>query len=446
MPTSFVGHNALDYDASTKCIRCGMCLPTCPTYNTLFVEMDSPRGRVALMKGISEGRFPATDPAFQQHIYQCLDCRACETACPAGVRYGYLMSQTRAQIEQQTVRQPAVRALRWMMLGQVFARPGLMTLLASALRLYQRSGLQALVRVTHLLEHLPGNLAPMESLLPSMSAHFYEPATNGRLAPSVPGPSQPVPRAVVAMFSGCIQRLVFAETNRATERVLRRNGCRVVVPAGQTCCGALHAHAGDREGARRLARRNIDAFEFSGADFIVVNAGGCGAMLREYAELLHADPTYAKRAEAFVARIRDIHELLVALPLDPPRPPARPKGKLRVAYQDSCHLRHAQKVVNPPRNILRAIPGVEFVEMAEADWCCGSAGIYNVTQPDLAGKVLERKMKNLRATKADVIVVGNTGCLIQLAAGVRQAGLPMRVAHPIDLLDEAYRAEAKSNV
>jgi glycolate oxidase iron-sulfur subunit len=435
--TGFMGPDAPDYDAIAKCIRCGLCLPTCPTYNVLRVEMDSPRGRIALIRAVADGRLPAGEPGFQRHIYQCLDCRACETACPAGVRYGYLMEHTRGQIEQQVTRRPAVRGLRWLMLDQVFPRPGLMTLLASGLWLYQRSGLQSLVRFTGLLRHLPGNLDQMEALLPTLPTPFYRPASGPN-----PGAARAQPRGV-ALFSGCIQRLVFAETNRATERVLVRNGCRVTVPNGQTCCGALHAHAGDLEGARRLARRNIDAFEFSGADFIVVNAGGCGAMLREYAELLHADPAYADRARLFVAKIRDIHEFLVELPFEPPRSAGgastSAQSTIRVTYQDSCHLRHAQKVHSPPRQILRSIPGVEFVEMNEADWCCGSAGVYNITQPVLAGEVLKRKMANVAATRADVIAVGNTGCLIQLAAGVRQAGLKMRVVHPVDLLDEAYR-------
>jgi glycolate oxidase iron-sulfur subunit len=442
MTNRFIGSDAPDYDAIAKCIRCGMCLPTCPTYNVLEVEMDSPRGRIALIRAVADGRLSATDSGFQRHMYQCLGCRACETACPAGVRFGYLMEHARTQLEQHITRRPAVRGLRWLMLDQVFPRPGLLTLLASGLRLYQRSGLQSLVRLTGFLKHLPGNLDEMEALLPALPARFYRPAPDPRLqaSGSNPGAASLKPRAYVALFSGCIQRLIFAETNRATERVLLRNGCWVTVPDNQTCCGALHAHAGDLEGARRLARRNIDAFEFSGAEFIVVNAGGCGAMLREYAELLHADPAYADRARAFVSKIRDIHELLVELPFEPPKRATHDgQPKIRVTYQDSCHLRHGQGVHDPPRQILKSIPGIEFVEMNEADWCCGSAGVYNITQPALAGEVLKRKMANVAATGADVIAVGNTGCLIQLAAGVRQAGLKMEVAHPIDLLDEAYR-------
>ncbi len=430
--------DAPDYEAIHRCIRCGMCLPHCPTYRELGVEMDSPRGRIALIRAVADGRLELNDLLFEKHLYQCLDCRACETACPSGVQFGYLMEHARGQIEQSAPRPGRVRLLRWLVFDQLFPFPARLRALASLLHLYQRSGIQALVRRTGILKSLPGNLAEMEALLPALSGRFFNPA-DSRLQTS---DSQ---TPVVAFFAGCVQSLALAEVNRATVRVLERNGYQVIVPEAQVCCGALHAHAGERDGARALARRNLDAFDLDQVDAIVVNAAGCGAILKEYVDLLYEDPAYAAKAAAFVSKVKDIHEFLIGLPLVPPPSPSGRgvggEGPLRVTYQDACHLLHAQRIKDAPRVLLRSIRGIELVEMAEADWCCGSAGIYNLTQPALSGQILARKVVNIVETGADVVAVGNTGCLIQLKHGIEQAGLKIRVAHPIELLDEAYRQE-----
>lgn len=441
-----------DPEAIVQCIRCGMCLPHCPTYAVLGIEQDSPRGRIALIKAVSDGRLEVTDPDFYTHMYRCLDCRACETACPAGVRFGYLMETTRGQIEQaRSGRAPADPAAprrvdggerpstketltRSLVLGQLFTAPGRLNVAGGLMRLYQQTGAQSLARRTGILKLM--GLDKTEALLPTLSDRFYTPTGEERRSFRSASPAAPR----VALFAGCVQRLMFADVNRATERVLLRNGCAVVAPTGQTCCGAIHAHTGERDEARAMARRNIDAFDLDRLDAIIINAAGCGAMLKEYAELLHDDPLYADRAKAFVAKVKDVHEFLADLPLDPPTAAPRP---MRVTYQDACHLAHAQRIKAAPRAVLQAIPGVELVEMPQADWCCGSAGIYNLTQPELSAAILDGKMDNVATTHAEVLAAPNPGCLLQLQSGVRQRGLTMRVAHPIELLDEAYQLETK---
>jgi len=458
----FIWPDAPDYAAIHRCIRCGMCLPHCPTYRELGVEMDSPRGRIALIRAAADGRLAVSDSLLVKHLYQCLDCRACETACPAGVRFGYLLERARGQIEQGHPRPVHVRLLRSLIFDQLFPFPARLRRLAALLRLYQRSGVQALVRRSGILKLLPGNLDWMEAMLPSLPSHFFD-VTNpeslyekSRLEVRSHdlSRSQPVhsaqamtkvvtpnvvpsgnPKTTVAFFAGCVQSLVFAEVNRATVRVLERHGCRVLVPAGQVCCGALHVHAGERDGARALARQNLAAFDPDQVDAIVVNAAGCSAMLKAYEDLFHADPVYASRAKKFVSKVKDVHEFLVGLPWVPP---STLEGQLRVTYQDACHLLHAQGIKEAPRSLLRRIPGIQLVEMAEPDWCCGSAGIYNLTQPTLSNQILARKVAHIAATGADVVAVGNTGCLLQLQQGIEQAGLKIRVAHPMELLDEAY--------
>jgi glycolate oxidase iron-sulfur subunit len=483
--SGFTTLDAPNPDAIYQCIRCGMCLPHCPTYAVLGIEQDSPRGRIALIKAVSDGRLAVTDQGFQTHLAQCLGCRACETACPAGVQFGYLLETARGQIEQArsgkgpsdagrgavtapaqegtgTVSasngaqasaasqalldesgnlaprpSPQERLIRWLVFGVLFPSPRRLNIAGGLLRFYQRSGVQALARRLGLIRLF--GLEKQEALLPTLSRSFYN-AKGTTTAPTARPPASnlhPQSRRV-ALFAGCVQRLMFADVNRATERVLTRNGCSVTAPTGQTCCGALHAHAGEREGAKVLARQNLDAFDPASVDAIIINAAGCGAMLKEYGELLHDDPHYAARAAAFSAKVRDIHEYLAGLPLDSPRSDARPQ---RVTYQDACHLLHGQRIRSAPREILKSIPGLELVEMNQSDWCCGSAGVYNVTQPDLSAKVLALKMDNVANTQAQVLAAGNPGCILQLQSGLRGRGIAMRVAHPIELLDEAYRAE-----
>ena len=408
------------------CVHCGLCLPHCPTFRETRLETESPRGRLHLMRALGEGRVEATD-TFVSHISLCLDCRACEAACPTGVKFGHLMEATRAEIQARRPRTGFARVLAWVVFQQLVPYPNRLALFASLLRIYQRTGLQWLVRTTGLLGRLPGRLDEAEALLPRISSRFFEPRGTVRARDAL--------RKQVAFFAGCIMRVAFAETNQATVRVLARAGCDVDLPESQICCGALHVHAGERETAKRLARHNIKAFEQSDAEWIVVNAAGCGAALKEYGELLAHDPAWAKRAHAFSVRVRDFSEALAALPSDAPAG----SMKAKVTYQDACHLIHAQRVRQQPRDVLTRIPGVTLVEMRDGDRCCGSAGIYNLTEPEMAERLGEQKVANVDQTGADVVVSGNPGCLIQLRAGLARRGSRTRAVHLADFLDAAYR-------
>jgi glycolate oxidase iron-sulfur subunit len=408
------------------CVHCGLCLPHCPTFRELRVETASPRGRLHLMRALGEGRVEATD-TFVSHMSLCLDCRACEAACPTGVKFGHLMEATRAEVQARRPRTGAARILGWLVFKQLFPYPGRLALFAGLLRAYQRTGLQWLVRTSGLLKHLPGRLDEAEALLPRISSRFFEPRGTVKARGAV--------KKRVAFFAGCIMRLAFAETNRATVRVLARAGCDVDLPAEQICCGALHAHAGERETAKALARRNIEAFEQSDAEWVVVNAAGCGAALKEYGELLAHDPVWAERAKAFSRRVRDFSEAVADLPIEQPAGPVPAK----VTYQDACHLLHAQRVREQPRDVLKRIPGLSLVEMCDGDRCCGSAGIYNLTEPEMAERLGENKVTNVDRTGAQVVISGNPGCLIQLRAGLAKRGSRTKAMHLADFLDAAYR-------
>jgi glycolate oxidase iron-sulfur subunit len=408
------------------CVHCGLCLPHCPTFRELRVETASPRGRLHLMRALGEGRVEATD-TFVSHMSLCLDCRACEAACPTGVKFGHLMEATRAEVQARRPRTGAARILGWLVFKQVFPYPARLALFASLLRAYQRSGLQWLVRTSGLLKRLPGQLDEAEALLPRISSRFFEPRGSIK--------ARGAAKKRVAFFAGCIMRVAFAETNRATVRVLARAGCAVDLPAEQVCCGALHVHAGERETAKVLARQNIEAFEQSNSEWVVVNAAGCGAALKEYGELLAHDPIWAERAKAFSARVRDFSEAVADLPIEQPAGPVPPK----VTYQDACHLLHAQGVRQQPRDVLTRIPGLSLVEMRDGDRCCGSAGIYNLTEPEMAERLGENKVTNVDRTGADVVISGNPGCLIQLRAGLAKRGSRTTAMHLADFLDAAYR-------
>jgi len=408
------------------CVHCGLCLPHCPTFRETRVETESPRGRLHLMRALAEGRVEPTD-TFVSHMSLCLDCRACEAACPTGVKFGHLMEATRAEVRARRPLTGFAGVLAHVVFLRLFPYPGRLALFASLLRLYQRTGIQQLVRASGLLRRVPGRLDEAEALLPRISARFFEPRGTVRARGEL--------RKRVAFFAGCIMRLAFADTNRATVRVLARAGCDVDLPEKQICCGALHVHAGEREAAKNLARRNIAAFEQSDAEWVVVNAAGCGAALKEYGELLAHDPAWAARAHAFSARVRDFSEAVAELPLDPP---SRPLSK-KVTYQDACHLLHAQRVRQQPRDVLTRIPGVSLVEMRDGDRCCGSAGIYNLTEPEMAERLGEQKATNVDQTDADLVVSGNPGCLIQLRAGLAKRGSRTRAVHLADFLDAAYR-------
>ncbi|MDH3600206.1 MAG: heterodisulfide reductase-related iron-sulfur binding cluster [Candidatus Tectomicrobia bacterium] len=416
-------------DKISTCIHCGLCLDKCPTYRTLGTEMDSPRGRVYLIKAVEEERLAMT-PSFVDHMYLCLDCRACETACPSHVEFGDLMERARGQIERQLPRSRLERVLRHLVFVELFPHPKRMEWLFKGLRLYERSGIRAFLHDHALLDLLPKRLGEMEAMLPPLPPRSF----TGSTAEVVKG-REPVTRRV-GFFVGCVMNHLNADVHHASSRVLQANGCDVWAAAQQVCCGALHMHAGEREQARELARRNIDAFEQQSADAIINNAAGCGAQLKTYGELLAEDPAYAERAQDFSARVQDISEFLAQEPL---RGPLGPVPK-RVAYDDPCHLLHAQQVREPPRHLLQQIPELDLVPFTDADFCCGAAGIYNLTQPDMSMRILESKMEHIRVAEPDVIATGNPGCMMQLRSGVQRAGLNIPVVHPITLIDDAYQA------
>ena len=408
----FDGVDPPDLEGILDCVHCGICLPQCPSYRVLEQEMDSPRGRVYLMRAVADGRMGLT-PNFVTHMDRCLGCRACETACPAGVPFGRLLEEVRGQIERR-VRRPLSRRLLGRLILGVFPDRGRLRRVIGLLRLYQRSGLQALVRATGLLRPFP-RLAAMERLLPAAGAPPAE-ARPREIAPAG------ILRGTVALLEGCVQALLFPGVNRASASLLARVGYRVLIPAGQGCCGALHLHWGDRETARRLARLNLEAF--AGADWVVTNAAGCGTALRDYGYLLGDEAS-----AALAGRVRDVSELLAAHPPEP-----RHSLRLTVTYHEPCHLAHGQRVREAPRALLRSIPGLTLVELPESDLCCGSAGVYNLMEPEIAGRLLERKLDRIAGTGAAVVATGNPGCLLQLRMGLAARGLPVRAYHPVELL------------
>ncbi|MBX3434534.1 MAG: (Fe-S)-binding protein [Pirellulales bacterium] len=452
---------SLDYAVLQQCMHCGMCLPTCPTYDATRRERHSPRGRVALMRDIADGTLPLSR-AFGEEMYYCLGCLACQTACPAGVDYVELFETARTEVERQKLLDaPRRRFYRWLTLRQLFMRPRLLHAAGRMLWLYQASGLERLARAVGLTRLLPRHLRDLEPKSPRIRPPF----SMARIA-QIERP-QEGPRSRVGMLTGCMQDLMLSDVNRATVDVLLANGCEVHTPRWQPCCGSLHAHNGDLEAARELARRNIDAFDLNAMDAIVTNAGGCGSHLRRYGHLLADDPAYAERARAWDAKVRDVHEWLVEIDFRPPtaapwetlsagasrsqdcRPNAESTAceAVRVTYDDSCHLCHGQKVVSQPRQVLGAIPGVELVPLPEADWCCGSAGIYGITQPEQSAALLTRKLDHLATTGAAVLATANPGCQLQLAQGVagRQDLAAIKLVHPVQLLAAAYAQEQIAN-
>jgi glycolate oxidase iron-sulfur subunit len=410
-----------------RCVHCGLCLNACPTYRELGVEMDSPRGRVYQMVQVASGAAPIT-PAYIEHIDLCLACRGCETACPSGVQYGRLVEAARAEIETKRERTGMERFVRGLIFDRVLPSASAIRMAARILWLYQKSGLQKLVRASGVLKWM--GLEEAERLSPAVETPFFY-DSYGRVFPA-----EGQRRFRIAMLGGCIANVFFARLNEATVRVLQKNGCEVTVPADQGCCGALHVHSGLPEAARSLARRNIDALLKGEYDAIITNAAGCGSTLKEYGELLEHDPAYRDQAHVFSGKMRDVNEFLASLEWN------RDFGPLAytVTYQDSCHLAHGQKIKVAPRKLLRSIPGLTFRELPLADVCCGSAGIYNVLQPEMATSLLEKKMDAIGSTRAEVIVTANPGCMLQLRAGAAKFGQGQRVAHVVEILDEAYRA------
>ena len=417
------------YEDYARCVHCGLCLNHCPTYRLWQLEADSPRGRIHQMILVREGQLPLSR-TFVEHIDKCLDCRSCETACPSGVEYGKLVEHARARIEQDYRRPWLTQATRDFVFKQLLPFPKRIAVAARLLNFYQRSGLQAIARASGVLRVL--GLAGQERFLPRIDDEFFF----GKLGKTFPaaGPR----RARVAFFAGCIANVTFSKLNEATIRVLTANGCEVVVPGGQLCCGALAAHAGVREAARDLARKNIAAFGWEGLDAILTNAAGCGSTLKEYEHLFSETEVEYKGAVEFQKRVRDVTEFLAELGLTAK---LKPVAK-RVTYQDSCHLLHGQKVREAPRQLLRAIPALEFVELPYSDICCGSAGVYNVTQTEASLELLEEKMDHAKKTGAAIIATANPGCLLQMRAGAEMHGTGQEVLHVVEVLDRAMAGVA----
>jgi len=426
-PAGVLNLHGLSVDGVNQCVHCGLCLAYCPTFSELGTEMDSPRGRIFTIKSLAEGRMSLTD-SVAQHLSLCLDCRACETVCPAGVPYGRLIEAAKVEIERQQPGALPRRLFRWLNFGLLLGHPRLLRLAAAGARLYQTSGLQQLVRRSGLVKLLPGTLPAWEALLPSV------PSKAERTPPPRTTLADGPRRARVAMLTGCIQAVVFGAHNRATARVLARNGCDVLVPEGQRCCGALNAHGGDHARALAMARQTIDAFEAVAADFVIVNVSGCGAHMKAYGHLLADDPAYAERAKRFAATVRDLAEFLAQEPLRGPLQPVT----MTCTYHDPCHVVHGQKIKSEPRRLLAQIPGLRLVELPESDWCCGSAGIYNLTQPEMATRLLHRKVGHVLETSAEAVVTANPGCILQIQAGLGAHQSPVRVLHLVEILDRAY--------
>jgi glycolate oxidase iron-sulfur subunit len=426
--SNFSAQDKPDWSLYSTCIHCGLCLNHCPTHRVLGLEADSPRGRIYQILQVDEGRLPISD-SFVTHIDRCLGCVACETACPSGVQYGHIVERARAQIEQHYRRPWFVRVTRHFMFKKALRDFAVLARFARLLRFYQRSGLRWIARRSGLLRLL--GVADVEKLAPEIDRDFFF-SDIGMLVPAVGEV-----RGRVAFHAGCITNVAFADLNRATVRLLSQNGIEVQIIRHQRCCGALHAHSGFREDARILAKRNIDAWRKSPTplDVIVTNSAGCGSHMKDYGDLLKDDPEYAASAQAFAKATRDVTEYLASIGL---RPVRRPR-KVRIAYQDPCHLAHAQRVRTAPRELLRAV-GMELVELPHADQCCGSAGTYNVAQNELSMQILDRKMDDVATVAADIqeIATANTGCMLQMRAGIKGRGWPLPVRHVVEILNDCY--------
>ena len=436
MSSSHDSLHTLDYSFVQQCTHCGFCLPTCPTFDATHLERNSPRGRIALMRAIADGRMDVTRN-FANEMYFCLGCLACMSACPAGVEYSQLFETSRAMAEQSRVlANPSRDWLRLLLLRGLFTRPTLIRFVGKMLYVYQRTGLQKFIRKKGLTKLLPPKIRSLEPQTPTVQSHFSH-----QLIRAIERPADGRIRFRVGMLTGCIQDLVFSNINRDTTDVLLANGCEVQTPSLQFCCGSLHAHNGELETSRELARRNIDRFDIAKLDAIITNAAGCGSHLKTYERLLAEDKDYAERAIMWTRKCKDIHEFLVEIGFRPPtsKPANLPVENL--TYHEACHLCHGQKITAQPRKILSAIPGVKLTELAESTWCCGSAGIYNIIQPEMSQRLLARKLGNIARTGASIVVTANPGCHLQLENGAKIKGVEFKVMHPVSLLAAAYRAE-----
>ena len=415
-------------DKFSACVHCGLCLESCPTYQETGLEQHSPRGRVHLIAAVAEGKMELNE-AFADPVFQCRDCRACETACPANVQVGSLIETARGQVRQAMPLKGWRGWVNRFFLRGIFPHPSRLRTLGTLTRWYQRSGVQWLMRKTGLLNILPEHLRGMEAIMPEVGEPIRK--TLPEVVPAK-GPE----RMKVTLLTGCIMDVMYSSVNAATVRVLTENGYEVHLPRGQRCCGALQVHAGDRQQAKELARQNIDAMLTTGVDAIVVNAAGCGAAMQEYGELLDNDPEYREKAAVFADKVVDVSKFLSENGYRKPQA----ELNMRLTYHDACHLAHAQNVRNEPRELLRDISGVEYVELCDADRCCGSAGIYNLTHPEMAGRLLDRKIDDL-PDDVETVVTGNPGCMLQLSLGVHQHHRQERVLHTVEVLDMAYQKE-----
>ena len=447
----------LDYSVMQQCIHCGMCLPTCPTYMETKIERNSPRGRIALMRAIADGRLEAKK-AFADEMYFCIGCLACETACPAGVDYAELFEMARAEAERShALPSPARWFLRWFVLDGLFHKQERLRLVGRLLWFYQAVGLQTLVRRSGVLRLLPQSLRDLEAKTPTIKRHFSpdliaSEEKPGSRRPPGDGPAlgdRGLPTATptyrVGLLTGCVQDLIYSDVNRDTADALLANGCTVVTPPSQACCGSLHAHNGEYEMAKDYARQLLDLFDLDRLDAIITNAAGCGSHLKHFDRLLHDDPRYAARAAQWSAKVKDISEWLVEIDFRAPEkvagagPCAGASPLTRVTYHDACHLCHGQKITVQPRELLAKIPGLQIAPLLESMWCCGSAGIYNLIQPEMAGKLLERKLDHIASTGATIVATANPGCLLQIQNGLAARGIKIEVVHPVTLLARAYK-------
>jgi glycolate oxidase iron-sulfur subunit len=427
--SNYLWSDTPDESKWADCVHCGMCLESCPTYEITGQEQHSPRGRVYLIKSVAEGKLTVNEQ-FMDPVFACLDCRACTTACPADVDVGGLIEEARGQVRQAIPLTGWKGAVSKFVLNDLFPYQNRLNTIGSLLKFYQKSGMQTVVRKTGLMNIMPEHLAAMEAVMPEVKQPIRKKYKNKTVIPA-----KEETKHQVSFLTGCVMDVMFSDINDSTINVLTRNGNDVTIPQKQTCCGALHVHAGDRETGRKLAKQNIEAFE--NAEKIIVNAAGCGCMLKEYPELFReVDTEWHDRAEEFAAKVEDISKYLHDTGYEKPKA----EVKTRLTYHDACHLAHGQGVRQEPRDILLDIPGVVMVHMPNADRCCGSAGIYNITNPEMAGAVLESKMMNV-PEDVEMISMGNPGCMLQMAMGVEKYGRSQKIVHTVQLLDWAYQKE-----
>lgn len=427
--SAFKGVDIPNYDVITNCMHCGLCLPTCPTYALTGLEKSSPRGRIRLIKAVADGELPISD-SFVQEMNFCLDCQACETACPAGVKYGSLVEAARTQIYRDKHESLLSRLAKKSLLEWTFFRQNRLKLLARLLRIYDRTGLKWFLEKTRILRTFAPKLHAVQPLSPTISSVF-----SSEVLPELLKPEGP-PRYRVGFLTGCIMDVAFADVNLETVKLLLHHDCEVVVPREQACCGSLQAHNGAMDAAREMAKRNMLLFDRDDLDYIVLNSAGCGAFMKEYAHLFAGDQDWGQRAERISSRVLDLTEFLVQSGYRPRASGSAFEGK-RIAYHDACHLAHTQKITQQPRQLIRMVPGIQFVEIPESMWCCGSAGIYNIVHYEDSMKLLGRKIENIAQVAPDVIVTGNPGCVLQIQHGLRQRGMNIELLHTATFLWKA---------